>query len=593
MLAGALIVVQLALRGYVLARGGFYWDDVAFIGRAADPLTSPQLWWADYDGHLMPGALLTAGVLTAVAPLSWPAAAASLLVLQAAASVAVLRTLVVLVGRRLVVLVALVFYLFSPLTLPAFAWWAAGLNALPMQIGLAVAVAETVRFVRTRRPVAFGLALAGYLGGLMFFEKALVVPFVAFTVVVLARVVRGHPAPVLGPLRRGAPLWGAFGALTGAWLVVYALTARPRPGDHTVWFTGHALSRSLHSVFAPAALGGPWSWFRVNPGPPVVVPNPVVTAFGVVVVVGALAATAWCAPRALIAWGAAGGYFVISLAPVYWLRSSALSSLLLPLSLRYFPDFAVVLAFAAALVATARVRPAALRRPRLPGPAAWSPRLLTPVAVAVTAAFVVSGTVSTVRFAPVWNANPTAAYLAQIRAGARAYAGRTMLDQELSGGIVSALAYPDNLLSRLLARYRPGPDLRQYAPEPTVVDRAGRFVAGRVTRVRSVQPGPIPGCGFRVDDHLPTTLAYDGPLNFWDWVLQLNYLASGPGRITLTQDGIGLATTVPVTRGPHTEYVRVSGAGYGLRAHALTRGLIVCVSGGPVGLLVPASIPGR
>ncbi|MFC7755687.1 hypothetical protein [Tsukamurella soli] len=207
-LAAVLIAAQLILRAYVLARGNFYWDDVAFIGRASGPLPDARLWWADYDGHLMPGALLTAGLLTALAPLSWPVAAASLLVLQAVASLAMLRALVVLAGRRLLVLVPFAFYLFSPLTVPAFAWWAAGLNALPMQIGLAVAVAETVRFVRTRSRLAFGLSLAGYVGGLLFFEKALVVPFVAFAAVAVGRAVRARERPVRSTLRRGAPLWG-------------------------------------------------------------------------------------------------------------------------------------------------------------------------------------------------------------------------------------------------------------------------------------------------------------------------------------------------------------------------------------------------
>ncbi|GAA4400944.1 hypothetical protein GCM10023147_40070 [Tsukamurella soli] len=586
MLAAVLIAAQLILRAYVLARGNFYWDDVAFIGRASGPLPDARLWWADYDGHLMPGALLTAGLLTALAPLSWPVAAASLLVLQAVASLAMLRALVVLAGRRLLVLVPFAFYLFSPLTVPAFAWWAAGLNALPMQIGLAVAVAETVRFVRTRSRLAFGLSLAGYVGGLLFFEKALVVPFVAFAAVAVGRAVRARERPVRSTLRRGAPLWGAYAAITALWLVLYAATAHPRPGDHTVWFTGHALSRSLHSVLAPAALGGPWTWYRVNPGPPIVVPSLVVTVIGALAVCGVLVVTAWRSPRALWAWGAAAAYFVVSLAPVYWLRSSALSSLLLPLSLRYFPDFAAVLALAGGLVATARVVPPAQRVRRV-RPALAAERFAAPLAVAVTVGFVVSGSVSTVRFAHIWHANPTATYLANLRAGARVYAGTTVLDDEVDGRIMSKLAYPDNRLSAVLDRVRPRPDFEEYAPEPILVDPSGRFLPGRVTRVRSVQPGPIAGCGFRVDEYRPTVLSYEGRLNFWDWVVQLNYLASGAGRISITQDGIGQTVTVPVQRGPHTLYVRVAGAGYGLRAQAITPGLIVCVSGGPVGLLVP------
>ncbi|MDF0531927.1 hypothetical protein P0W64_09125 [Tsukamurella sp. 8F] len=587
--AAVLVIAQLLLRTYVLARGGFYWDDIAFMGRAADGL-GPGMWWTDYDGHLMPGTLLASGLITTLAPLSWPAAAASLLVLQAGASLAMLRALVIIVGRRPIALLPFAFYLFSPLTLSGFAWWAAGLNTLPMQIGLAIAVAETIRYARTRRWQSAALALGAYVIAAFFFEKSLVIPFVAVFVVGLAAAMRGRD--VRAALRRALPLWIAYAAVTAVWLGLYLLIAAPRPGDHTLQYTGRALSRSLHSVLAPAAIGGPWSWYRANPGPPILVPNMVVTAVGALVIVGILAVTAWRSPRGVLAWAGAGLYFFAALAPVYWLRSSAVTSLLLPMSLRYFPDFAAVLTLAGGLVATARVVPPEHRRTRFRTPAALRARRRFG-AVAVAVAFVLSATVSTARFATVWHDNPTASYLRNLTAGARERAGSTVLDEQVDSRVLSKLSFPNNKLSRILDRYSPRPDFKDYAPEPTLVDRSGRFVDGRVTRVRSVQPGPIPGCGFRVDEYEPVKLAYEGPLNFWDWVVQLNYLASGPGEITIRQDGYGALTTVPVTRGPHTLYVRVPGAGHGLLAQALTQGLIVCVSGGPVGLLVPQSTPGE
>ncbi|WP_248490828.1 hypothetical protein [Tsukamurella sp. PLM1] len=70
--AALLIAAQLLVRGYVLARGSFYWDDVAFIGRASRPLTDPGAWFVDYDGHFMPATLFAAAAITKTAPLSWP-----------------------------------------------------------------------------------------------------------------------------------------------------------------------------------------------------------------------------------------------------------------------------------------------------------------------------------------------------------------------------------------------------------------------------------------------------------------------------------------------------------------------------------------
>ena len=62
----------------------------------------------------------------------WWACVASVVLLQALASLAVLRLLRELLGNRPVILLPLVLYLFSPLTLAWFVWWANALNAVPL-----------------------------------------------------------------------------------------------------------------------------------------------------------------------------------------------------------------------------------------------------------------------------------------------------------------------------------------------------------------------------------------------------------------------------------------------------------------------------
>ena len=100
---------------------------------------------------------------------------------------------------------------------------------------------------------------------------------------------------------------------------------------------------------------------------------------------------------------------------------------------------------------------------------------------------------------------------------------------------------------------------------------------------------PDAGHGTRVDDGAPAVLAYEGPLAFWDWVVELNYLASSDGVVVLQQQRGATPVRVPVRRGAHTVYARVTGTGDGLVARAETPGLVACVGSGPVGLLVPAS----
>jgi hypothetical protein len=98
---------------------------------------SPADLFDDHDGHSMPGAFRVSGGITLLAPFNWIGPAISLVVMQLVASLALLRALHVLLGWRPVLLLPLTFALFVPLGLPAFAWWAAALNAMQMIAALA------------------------------------------------------------------------------------------------------------------------------------------------------------------------------------------------------------------------------------------------------------------------------------------------------------------------------------------------------------------------------------------------------------------------------------------------------------------------
>ena len=127
----------------------------------------------------MPAAFLVAGVIIRLAPLDWTAPAISLVVLQLLASLALLRSLYVILGWRPVLLLPLTFALFTPLGVPGFAWWAAALNSLPMLAALAWVCADAILLVRTGNQRYAATGVLAYLGGLLFFEKAAVIPFVA------------------------------------------------------------------------------------------------------------------------------------------------------------------------------------------------------------------------------------------------------------------------------------------------------------------------------------------------------------------------------------------------------------------------------
>src|SRR6478736_2436723 len=181
--AVVLIAVQLVIRAILAFKGYFYWDDLILVGRAGtQPLLSPGYLFDDHDGHVMPAAFLVAGAITRLAPLNWIGPAISLVVLQLLTSLALLRALYVMLGWRPVLLIPLIFALFTPLGVPGFAWWAAALNSLPMLAALAWVCADAIMLVRTGNRRYAITAVLVFAGGLLFFEKAAVIPFVAFTI---------------------------------------------------------------------------------------------------------------------------------------------------------------------------------------------------------------------------------------------------------------------------------------------------------------------------------------------------------------------------------------------------------------------------
>src|SRR5690606_6994435 len=217
--AVGLIAAQLVVRTVLAFGGYYYWDDLILVGRAGThDLLSWQYLFDDHDGHVMPAAFLVAGVITHLAPFNWAGPALSLVVLQLLVSLALLRTLHVILGWRPVLLLPLIFALFTPLAVPGFAWWAAGLNSLPMLAARAWVCGDAILLVRTGRARYAVTGTLVFFGGLLFFEKAAVIPFVAFAVTALLAYVTGERSAPAGVWRRGLRLWAPTLALVGAWI---------------------------------------------------------------------------------------------------------------------------------------------------------------------------------------------------------------------------------------------------------------------------------------------------------------------------------------------------------------------------------------
>lgn len=579
--AVALVVVQLAIRATLAFGGYFYWDDLILIGRAGTHnLLAPQYLFDDHDGHVMPAAFLLAGGITRLAPLNWIGPAISLVVLQLLASLALLRTLHVILGWRPVLLAPLTFALFTPLAVPGFAWWAAALNSLPMLAALAWVCGDAILLVRTgnRRYAVTGTLV--FVGGLLFFEKAAVIPFVAFTIVALLAHVTGAGS-VTTVWRRGIRLWVPCLAVTAAWVVVYLVVVDQKRWSGDVAMTWDLLRRSVTHGIVPGLAGGPWDWQRWAPASPWGTPPVTVMVLGWVALAAVVAVSFIRKQRIGAVWLVAVGYAAACQIPIYLMRSSQFTALELAQTLRYLPDLVVVLALLAAV---------GLCAPNRAG-SGWldASRPRTVVVCALGVAFVASSLYSTSTFLTSWRDNPARPYLRNAAAGL-AEAARTssapMLDQEVDPLVLQRVVGPENRASRMFALLPERPEFASATTELRMLDSSGHVVDAKVTWVRSIIEGPEPNCGYLVQPDAPARMPLDGPLLPADWTAEINYLANSDGSMTMALSDGG-EVKVPVRPGLNTVYVRLAGAGDAIDVRANTAALSVCIASGPVGFVAP------
>ncbi len=590
------------------------------MGRAGRyPLLSPELLLYDHDGHFMPAAFAVAWIVTRLGPYVWAGPVISMLILQLGASVAVLRMLLVLAaptaydgradvtvrgrpeggdsdrrpgdrigasavhgaaepdgwgtqgrGIRWIILPPFVFYLFCPLTLPAFAWWSAALNALPLQIALAWVVGDALLLVRTgrRRYAVSGCCVL--LAGLLFFEKAVIVPFVAFAAVALARYVDGGDRPIGVAARRGAGLWFGSAAVLSCWLAVYFTAVHDISVEHSTAagvraLLHHAISRGI----VPALLGGPWGWERWMPSTPWAVPPGWAVALAWVVLGVVAVQSMRRRRRVLPVWVAVAAYVVAAQLPIALIRGGPNTTAELSQSLRYLADLAVPLTVAGALLLRAR--------PRRPG-AAMRPALVC----ALAAAFVASSAWSTWTFSRSWSVSPTRTYLTNVKF-ALATADAPLLEQELPWNVLNPLTYPRNRISVALSPLAPQAMFAHATPRLRMIADDGRIVDAAVWWNRGILPGPVRGCGYRIAGAQPVPVPLDGPMIDNAWTVQLNYLAGRDGQITVALEH-GETVLAPVRAGLNTVYVRIIGDGDLLRIGSPTPGLNLCLGVGPVGV---------
>ena len=617
-LCALVVVASTVARTWVAGAGWFYWDDLVLHGRAAaQMLPDAGYLLSDHDGHLMPGGMALVWVAAHAAPLDFRMPLLQIALLQLIAGAAVVRMLWVLLRGRPVLLLPLAVALVLPLGLPAATWWSAALNSLPLVASMAWAVASTIRLAQTGRRRHAVVAVAATVVGLVFVEKAVLVPVVSALALLgwwwtswrgdgRNGIVGGHSGGRVW--RRTRWMWAAQALVLAAWAAVFASTvgriggelwagpdnASTTPGPPGPEMTGPSpwglIDATYRHAVAPTLGGGPWQWERWHPGPPMADPPAVAVAAGALVCFLLLAWSLMTRRRTGPVWAVAAVYPLVSVALILMGRAGPDTANEIVQTLRYHPDVVVVLAVALGLVLAAprrhspessgREDPAPRRAPAWVVPARFERWALAGLVGLV----VVSSSNSTVTYRAAWAEQPSRDYLVPLLDSLHDRRA-PMLDADVPLEVLLPVTYPANRLSSLLAGVSDIPEIGAWTTEPVTVDEMGRLHPAAVVPGRMIPQGAEPGCGHRVSAG-GTRIALDGPLLGRDWVVQFNYFSGTDGTVAVRLDE-GQTIDVPVTAGLSTRFVRVEGSGTGVTVTPGEGLPDLCIGSGPVGVLVP------
>ena len=585
----ALVAGQLWLKGGVLSHGFFIHDDYVYIARAAHHALDPGYVFQNHHGKFMPFGFVVTWVLARVRPYDWTAVMTVLLVLQGGASLALLRALRVMFGSRWLVLVPFGLYAVTPMTMPALGWYAAGLNSLPLQVALAMAVAAHVRYTRRERTTYLVQTVVWVVAGMAAGPKAAVIVPLLFALTSAYTFTGTWADAARAAWNRYARLWWWLLRTLAALIVIYALSwigggtdndLSGMDADDVIGFTG----RLIGQTFALYFVGGPWKW--VASGENYATPHPSDGQVALALLV--LAVLVWVSVRyrrvAYRAWVILLGYLLVAdVAPVVFGRVPKMGALL-GVESRYVADAAPVLAICLTLAFVGlagekepyvRAAPAGALLPGVAGLAAG--------AVAIASVWSLDayrdrlgGTHGRTFLA---NARHDLAH-ADLRRVFPSFVPKQMMDPSFGADRLTT-----RVLAPLLSTARLD-ELRHPRPtgEPLVFGASGHLRRGAVFGTTGTPPPHGRGC-WKLDA-VPRQITLARTLRTADYVVAVGYLANKDARIEVR---LGSARTrFPVKPKYGRVTFAVHGGGTALVTSKLTRPGRVCVTDVAVGYAVPA-----
>lgn len=531
-----LCVLACAWRGWTTARWSWYADDWLYLADTRTMSFGHYL-VQDYNGHLMPAGFLVSWVATKLAPLElW----VPVVVVASGAALSVWlwgRALVAVAGERLLLLAPLALLAFSPLTIRPTIWWASALQALPMQISLALVVLAAARLSASGSRRDLGALVLALLVGLVFWEKALLLVIPAVAV-----LLHQSPGSFRERLRRHLFSLLAVAGLAVGYAVTYSVLTRTDDGgremgvrlDATRRVSDHVefFFRGLGDLLAPAMLGGPWHTMPIETDPLARPPWAVVVPAVLVVAL----VSAWAVRRFRGAWiplVMALGYYAVSAGLV--LYSGRFDMLGTPSisDERYLLD-----PFAVAVLAVVMLMASPTRRARTPRPAARGSRTSQWAARGVVLALAGSLVAGNVTAAARIGSRPSRSWVANVLDDVDVLQPVAVLDTYAPDAVLQAAFYPEEArLSRMLAPLHADLTFGGPTEQLYVVDGAGHLRKVQVPDATHAMPGPVEGCGYAIDAGEEEPAELSGELYSWEWVVQVNTIAGSGGELTVDLDG--------------------------------------------------------
>ena len=575
--AFALIIFQLSVRIWAIWNGWFYGDDFKFLSQAStEPLTLDFL-FTRHQQQLMPGGILIAWLVGQGPAFSWPLAAAVIVVMQAMASVACFVMLTRLFGRRPGILIPLAVYLFCPLTLGAFMWWAASLNQIPLQIAFFLILATHVEYLRTHRLRWLAASAALLAFGMLFYVKAVVmIPILAF--LSISYFARGRlDRRLWSALRQAWFLWLTYALAAAGYLFAYAQSGESPIGGARDAAYFETADRQIREALGPALVGGPWRW--LDPGRQDVLAN--APEFAVTIAWIVIAAVVGLTIRQHSGAWRAWLMLALYLVPTIFLTANGRASLFGPdvgLYFRYLTDVAVVacLALACASMSIIGARDPLTPRAR----AEDNPRGMIAVGLLL---FAFGSLWSTITYAHFWQREgPVQTFVSNARSSLAPVEGVQIIDEPVADMFVLQPNAPFNRPSKILAPLKKHITPVLHGTDLQMFGTSGRLGPAIVTPGITSKPVNT-DCGYLVKGKKERTVDLEHVVTHETWWMSVNYLASSSGDMRI--DAGDNALTFAYEEGPHTFFLRTTGSYDAVTMKILNGDTGICVSTIAVGFV--------